>query len=61
MALTIANWTISLRLQRTNTNPATRAADPTADQLRRQVNRDLAREREQAHSRWLLLGGSVNR
>jgi hypothetical protein len=48
-------------LQRAATNPATRAADPTADQIRRQVNRDIARERDQAHSRWLLLGGSVNR
>ena len=62
MALTIANWTISLRLQRTNTGAATGAADPAADQLRRrQVNHDIARQREQAHTRWMLLGGSVNR
>ena len=62
MALTIANWTISLRFQRTNTGTATRAGDPAADQLhRRQLGHDIAREREQAHTRWMLLGGSVNR
>jgi hypothetical protein len=61
MALTIANWTISLRFQRTNTTPA-RATDPAADQMhRRKINDDMAREREQAHTRWMLLGGNVNR
>lgn len=60
MALTIANWTISLRLQRANTNPATRTGDPTADHLRRrQVEHDVAQDREQAQTRWMLLGGNV--
>lgn len=61
MALTIANWTISLRLQRTNPTPA-RANDPAADQLhRRKIDNAVARDREHAHTQWLLLGGSVNR
>jgi hypothetical protein len=62
MALTIANWTISVRFQRANTNSAARASDTTNDELRRrQINHDIAREREQAHTRWMLLGGNVNR
>jgi hypothetical protein len=61
MALTIANWTISVRLHRAPSTPATQAADPTTDQLRRQASRDISRQREQAHTRWMLLGGNVNR
>ena len=62
MALTIANWTISVRFQRAKQNTTAHTTDTVVDELhRRQIGNEIARDREQAHTQWLLLGGNVNR
>lgn len=62
MVLTIANLTISLRVQRASTNPTAAPTDTRAEQIRRrELDNEIACDRDQAQMQWLLRGGNVNR
>ena len=62
MVLTIANLTIQMRVQRAGTDPTAPSSDTLADQMRRrQLDIDIARDRDQAQMQWLLRGGNMHR
>ena len=62
MVLTIANWTINVRFQRAGANSTAPTTDPLADQVRRrQLDNEIARERDQAHMQWMLRSGNMSR
>jgi hypothetical protein len=62
MIMTIANWTLSVRLQRANTATASRPLNTLLAQARRQrLEHEVARERDHAQTQWLLLGGGMSR
>ena len=59
MALTIANWTLSVRLHHNETDLTTDPA--TRLRHRAEIDREVARHRERAYAQWLLQGGSLHR
>jgi hypothetical protein len=55
MNLKIANWKLSVQLRHLPTTPAT---DPTEQRVQRlQMDAQIARNREQAQTQWMLMGG----
>ena len=58
MALTIANWTLSVRLHHKDTH---QNIDPAIRlRHRAEMDREVSRQREHAYTQWLLQGGSLH-
>lgn len=55
MTMQIASWKLSVQLRHQATTPAT---DPTEQRVHRQrMSEQIARTRDEAQTRWMLMGG----